>query len=96
MAFDVFLLPSLYEGFPVAGVEAVCAGLPVLLSDTITPELSCFPMVSYLPIDSTGVWVSALEHVQKNPHRIESAAIVKENGFDLPDAAQKIEQLYLR
>ena len=29
-AFDAFLLPSLYEGMPVVGIEAQCAGLPYL------------------------------------------------------------------
>lgn len=28
-AFDTFLLPSLYEGMPVVGIEAQCAGLPI-------------------------------------------------------------------
>lgn len=28
-AFDAFLLPSLYEGMPVVGIEAQCAGLPI-------------------------------------------------------------------
>jgi glycosyltransferase involved in cell wall biosynthesis len=30
---DVFVMPSLYEGFGVAAVEALVAGLPVVLSD---------------------------------------------------------------
>lgn len=28
-AFDAFLLPSLYEGMPVVGIEAQCSGLPI-------------------------------------------------------------------
>ena len=32
-AADVFVMPSLYEGFGVAAVEAMGAGLPVILSD---------------------------------------------------------------
>lgn len=38
-AMDVFVLPSLYEGLPVVGVEASVNGLPCILSSTITDEL---------------------------------------------------------
>lgn len=36
--FDIFLFPSLYEGMPLTLIEAACAGLRCVCSDTITKE----------------------------------------------------------
>ena len=37
-ASDCFVLPSLYEGLPVVGIEAQYAGLPCVFSNRITHE----------------------------------------------------------
>ena len=36
---DAFLMPSLFEGLPVVGIEAQASGLPCVFSDTITDEI---------------------------------------------------------
>lgn len=42
-SMDLFLFPSLYEGLPLAGLEAQAAALPIVLSDVITRELVLVP-----------------------------------------------------
>ena len=53
-AMDVFVMPSLYEGFPVTGVEAQAAGLPCVFSDTITRNVKILDQVYYVSLAHDG------------------------------------------
>lgn len=94
-AFDLFLLPSLYEGFPVVGVEALASGLPVLLSDHITGELGIFSAVEYISLKDADRWASAIERQRKPVDRLSRQKEVVEHGFDLRDTVQLLEKVYL-
>ncbi len=50
-AFDVFLFPSLWEGLPLTLIEAQSAELPCFVSDTITKDIHCSNLMTYLPLD---------------------------------------------
>lgn len=50
MAMDIFLLPSFFEGLPIAGVEAQTSGLMCIFSDKITRESQILQTTHFLPI----------------------------------------------
>lgn len=50
MAMDAFVFPSLFEGFPVAVLEAQASGLPIFMSDSITRDVDLTDLVNRLSL----------------------------------------------
>ena len=94
-AFDVFILPSLFEGAPVSAVEAQFAGLPCLLSDTITKSINATDC-EYLSINKPPEFWAKKVIIDKNIHRrIERYKRMIDAGFDIKDTAKYLEDYYL-
>lgn len=97
-AFDAFLLPSLYEGMPVVGIEAQCAGLPIFFSKNITEETTASELACYIGLDeSPDIWAEEIiEKTQYNmPIRKSHIADVKRKGFDSYSEASRLQEYYL-
>jgi len=96
-AFDAFLLPSLYEGMPVVGIEAQCAGLPIFFSKNITEETTASELAHYIGLEeSPDIWADKIIKVTNNnmPIRRSYAEEVKRNGFDSKNEAIRMQNLY--
>ena len=99
-AMDIFVLPSLYEGLPVVGVEAQCSGLPCFFSDTITREAALIEAVKYLPITpqekAKELWASSIINSDFDiDNRYNAFEVVKEKGFDIREETKRVENLLL-
>ena len=99
-AMDVFLLPSLYEGLPVVGIEAQAYGLPIVFSTEIPRESSVCDDIGYffnldMPIDA---WADkTLEIANKNiPMRKGRQSEIQEAGYDSKEEGKKLTEYYLR
>lgn len=92
---DVFILPSIYEGLPVVGVEAQAAGLPCMFADTITREALLTPQVKQLSIQNADAWSEELSKVMLGRYP-DYVNLVKQNGFDIKTEAGRLEDIYLK
>lgn len=95
-AMDVFLLPSNYEGLPVVGVEAQAAGLKMISSDNITKEVAITPNIEFVSLGkSAREWAEIILNVKENYIRNNTSELIKANGYDIKNIANKMEKFYL-
>lgn len=91
-AMDAFVLPSLYEGLPVVGVEAQASGLPTLVSTNVTPETLIADNIQALEIDDAGKWAQWI--IDNSGNRMDNRSMLVEAGFDISKNAECLEDMY--
>ena len=72
-------------------VEAQAAGLPCVLSDTITREVDVSPLVEYLPLGDAALWADAL---LRRRERMDALDAIRRAGFDIRSSAQRLTEIY--
>ena len=93
-AMDLFLFPSLFEGLPVTLVEAQAAGLPCIISDTITAEIMITDQISKVSLNgNTSLWNQEIAKYRYSKRKNTIEDII-EHGFDIEKNARWLEEFY--
>jgi len=91
---DMFFFPSLYEGMPIALVEAQAAGLPCLISDVITDDVVVTDKVRKMSLaQSPSEWADAARCLLEKGERHDTSEQIRRGGFDVMDLARRYERI---
>ena len=92
-AFDAFVLPSLYEGVPVTGIEAQTNGVYTVFSSNVPVESKISSYCNFLPIgdENLELWANDLKEIRKHE---DHSAEVTESGFNIAEASKQLLKIY--
>lgn len=98
-AMDVFVFPSLFEGYPMVLAEAQSTGLPVIASDTITKEIKILNSFKFISLKLSDIYwakyilkLGTVNAANRKSLCIKSYIIIKKLNFD--SMIKKIHDLY--
>lgn len=100
-AMDVMVMPSLFEGLPLALLEWQLCGLPVVMSDQITSEAIISDKIKSLSLDNPLIkWVDNITKINTNAdrkaHSIFAIRAAKAKGFDINESSKHLREVYLK
>lgn len=91
-SFDLFVLPSLYEGLAVVAIEAQANSLKCIFSDRVSEEFDISGKNRFVELN-VKKWIDAVR--ETNFERISSNFKFSLTGYDINEAAQNLQNYYL-
>ncbi|MBS4462090.1 glycosyltransferase [Aerococcaceae bacterium zg-B36] len=89
-AMDVFVFPSLYEGIPLAMLEAQLNGLPVVASNNIDKKAFLSDNAAAVSLDDSDIWTNNVLLMQRKPLDVNLI-----NKLDVTHMAREIENILM-
>ena len=92
-AFDLFAMPSRFEGLGMAALEAQAADLPCLLSEGVPRAAAVTEHVTFLPARDAQQWGQRMHELllaHRGRARCDNTQRIAEAGYDIQREAEKL------
>ena len=94
-ATDIFMLPSIMEGFGIAGAESQAAGVFTVVSTNVPSELGITDNILYLDLNRGAYfWAETVLENYKCRPRDGYYMQVAERGYDIKETSELVLQIY--
>lgn len=92
-AFDVFLLPSLYEGLGMVLIEAQCAGNYCICSTEVPSVVKMSDNLEFANLnDSPDEWANKI--ISRKSTKEKSIQDIRKSGYDIVQEVKKLQNYY--
>ena len=93
---DVFLFPSLYEGFGNVITEAQAVGLQCVVSSSVPKEVKMTELVDFMLLnESANKWAQSILKYKNGYKRRNTHDELKNAGYEIKTAVQDLETYYI-
>ena len=94
---DIFVLPSLFEGLPLVGIEAQASGLPIITSDTVSKELAITDLVNFYSLNEDAKsWADEIIKMNNKKERKQTFKEIQRAGYDIEATTAKLQSYYMK
>ena len=100
-AMDMIVMPSLYEGLPLALIEEQANGLDCVVADTITLEVDKTGNVCFLPLEKPQLWVSEIDDrrrsydiTSRKKKSVDAIERITNAGYNVAEERERLRKYY--